>query len=69
VKYNYSDALSHHREHKAFLEKITDLRRRIDEGESVSFTEVLDYLEQWFLHHVLVIDRRYVDLFLAEGVV
>ena len=68
VKYNYSDALSHHREHEAFLDKITEFRQRIDAGEAVAFTDILEYLEQWFLHHVLVIDKRYVDLFLAEGV-
>lgn len=68
IRYNYSDAMPHHQEHEAFLAKIEEFREKTKAEKTDLFVEVLDYLEQWFLHHVLVVDRRYVELFLAEGI-
>jgi len=68
IRYNYSDAMPHHQEHEAFLAKIEEFREKTKTEKTKLFAEALDYLEQWFLHHVLVVDRRYVELFLAEGI-
>ena len=66
--YGYPEAPSHHQEHQAFLKKIEEFRERVKKEDPLFFVEVLDYLEQWFLHHVQVVDRRYVELFVSRGV-
>lgn len=67
AKFDYQESIPHMHEHQAFSEKIEEFRKRTGMQDPHVFVEALDYLEQWFLHHVLVVDRRYVDLFLAMG--
>ncbi|MEI8103522.1 MAG: bacteriohemerythrin [Candidatus Moraniibacteriota bacterium] len=65
---SYEEAPSHKNEHLVFLGRIEKFRIQAKSDDPLVFIEVLGYLEQWFLHHVQVVDRRYVEAFHAIGV-
>ncbi|MDD2766188.1 MAG: bacteriohemerythrin [Candidatus Moranbacteria bacterium] len=64
----YEKTSEHIAEHHLFLEKTQEFRTRALTGDISLSLEMLGYLEDWFLHHVLVIDRQYVDDFKKFGV-
>lgn len=64
----YKKTAEHIAEHHLFLEKAREFRSRALTGDISLSIEMLGYLEEWFLHHVLVIDKQYVDDFKKFGV-
>ncbi|HCJ45350.1 MAG: bacteriohemerythrin [Candidatus Moranbacteria bacterium] len=65
----YDGTAEHITEHQVFLDKTKDFRTRaLDEEDAMLSIEILGYLEEWFLHHVLVVDRQYVSDFQAHGI-
>jgi len=64
----YEKTKEHIAEHHIFLEKTKEFRERALTGDVSLSLEMLGYLEEWFLHHVLVVDKQYVDTFKKFGV-
>ncbi|MEI8096655.1 MAG: bacteriohemerythrin [Candidatus Moraniibacteriota bacterium] len=65
---NYAEATEHIAEHRIFLDKTEEFRERAKSKDSTLSIEILGYLEEWFIHHVLVVDRRYVEYFKEYGI-
>lgn len=64
---SYENAAEHIVEHDVFLEKTEEFRKRAKTDDAILSVEMLGYLEGWFLHHVLVTDKKYVDVFRRCG--
>jgi hemerythrin-like metal-binding protein len=60
-KYEYTD--EHNKEHRNFEEKMIDLQKKhIDNEIEISF-ELIDFLENWLLEHLITADQKYVECF------
>jgi len=54
--------------HREFKEKIIELELKNKEDKVQACFDLIDYLENWFLMHVLHEDKQYVDLFKSHGI-
>lgn len=65
---SYEQTPGHVKEHQKFLGKTKEFRKRSKTEDPLLLVEMLGYLEEWFLHHVLVVDREYVETFKKCGI-
>lgn len=65
MKTQYTDFSGHIEEHNIFKEKITNLKYRYEQGDRLLIgLELLNFLKNWLLHHIVEIDddlRKYYN--------
>lgn len=67
-KYNYSLSEEHKQEHYKFIEKITSLQQKLNDGSMILSFEITGFLKDWLKNHIQHTDMKYVDFFLEKGV-
>lgn len=61
-----SDLEAHRKEHEAFTGKIGEMRRQLrHDGQAAN--EVMQYLADWLVHHILGRDKRTLDLIRGDA--
>jgi hemerythrin len=68
AKCGYAEAEAHKTEHETFRKSLATFHKQYAGQMPLVTIEMLGYLEGWFLHHVLVTDRGYVDDFRSCGI-
>jgi hemerythrin-like metal-binding protein len=69
TKFNYSEKESHIGMHHYFSQCLENMKSRLDEKDiSVTF-DFMNLLRNWLINHILFEDRKYVDLFVRNGVI
>ncbi len=64
--FNFSGAVKHVAEHRQFVERLTDLRRRNEQGNEIA-GEVGAFMFEWLVNHIENMDRQYVQCFHDHG--
>lgn len=67
LQYNYSDYTTHKGEHDNFNAKVTDVNKRFREGKLVLSSEITNFVKDWIINHILVVDKKYVPFFRSQG--
>lgn len=62
---NYPHFNQHVFLHQKFVERISNEKNKAQQGQKISL-ELLHFLRDWLVNHILVEDRRYVELFHKE---
>jgi len=62
-KYKYSDYDQHKQEHKFFIDKLNEFKIKFSNGNLSISLEVLNFLKDWLLKHIIGTDRKYIPLF------
>ncbi len=68
TKFNYPKYQSHKEEHLDFAAKIKAYERGLINAEYNIEEEILDYLREWLIHHILTTDKKYVGCFKENGI-
>jgi hemerythrin-like metal-binding protein len=66
-RYNYLDFLQHVREHSVFIDKINSYVKDFKKGDNKIMIDVINYLKDWLLNHILLVDKKYVATLLNGG--
>ncbi|MDO8607965.1 MAG: bacteriohemerythrin [Phaeospirillum sp.] len=66
-RYGYSEQAGHALKHKRLLAQVRDLEERLS-GGGMSADEVLVFLQDWIVNHILVEDRRFSVFINEKGV-
>lgn len=66
-KFNYEYSEEHKREHEIFREKMLDLNKKFKNKELEISFELIDFLEDWLLDHLMEQDQKYVKCFIEHG--
>jgi hemerythrin-like metal-binding protein len=67
--YQNADQISmqqHLKEHRSFSQQIIAVREQIHAGKNVEIPELLDYLYQWLVNHILKTDKALAKQILAK---
>lgn len=56
-KYGYPEIHIHKEEHKIFIENINKILQ--NPNEEINFLEILKFLKNWWLNHILTADKKY----------
>ena len=62
-KYSYPGLDEHRTEHKRFVEKTNDFVDEYFEGNDDIAEDLVDFLSDWFIGHVMGTDMKYVPFF------
>ena len=66
--YVETDQQQHFQEHRSFSTLVSSIQHRVRQGQHVSVDELLQFLRDWLIHHVLDSDKK-LGLYLnAQGV-
>ena len=66
--HGYPDLEAHIKLHKDFVLKTTEfLDRYVNERGAIG-EDILDYLKDWFLNHIIKVDKQYSDFLNAKGI-
>lgn len=66
-RFNFLGAAEHIKEHQRFKEKVASLKDDLKSGKITLSFELLNFLKDWIDHHILIIDKQYVDCFRQNG--
>lgn len=64
-KHNYPDLDAHKAEHRKFTRNILEFKQQFSQMKEYAGQQVLDYLKNWLINHILASDKAY-EAFLAE---
>jgi len=67
-KYRYSEEAGHVDEHKMFVDKVIAFEEQILSGKSSVTMEVLDFLKDWLVRHIVGVDQKYSAFFNNKGI-
>jgi hemerythrin len=66
-EFNYDGAEEHKAKHQEFNKKLGELKEKYPDY-SVDFAfELIDFLEDWLINHLMVVDQKYVKCFHDHG--
>ncbi len=67
LKFGYPEYESHKKEHHDFSNKTIEYCKSVDNGDYEITDDLLEYLQQWLVHHIQEIDKKYADCFNKHG--
>ncbi len=66
-EFNFPGLESHRNEHIDFTNTTIDYKIRAVGGDYKIINEIIEYLMEWIVNHIQVIDRQYIDCFKRNG--
>jgi hemerythrin-like metal-binding protein len=67
-EHGFSDEAGHLRQHKEFVDRMLREQRKVESGELAAVTDLLAYLRDWLVNHILRTDVRLARELNAKGV-
>lgn len=61
------DAEKHRQEHRGFSQRVVTLRDGLRDGRLVSREELLTFLNNWLVNHILHTDKRFAEFLNSHG--
>ena len=66
--YKYPDKNEHVKVHNELRNKVIDLRNKLDNGTTVISSELMKFLKEWLVNHIMDSDKKYGPFFNEKGV-
>lgn len=66
-KFNYPKTDEHVAEHESFIKKISGLKIDYLNHKKIDAIELLNFLQNWFLHHIQELDHEYSKFLNKNG--
>ncbi|CCO25075.1 bacteriohemerythrin [Maridesulfovibrio hydrothermalis] len=66
-KHHYPEVKPHKKLHRIFIKKIADFKDEIDAGKLTASTELIRFLKDWLIKHIMVVDAKYTDFMHEHG--
>jgi hemerythrin-like metal-binding protein len=57
---SYPETLEHKLQHEMFIDKIVSIKKGFENGDKEISIELIKYLSDWLVNHILVSDKRYM---------
>ncbi len=65
--FNYERAAEHIQKHHEFNTKLTELKGKYPEPTIEFAFDLVDFLEDWLINHLMVVDQKYKKCFAEHG--
>lgn len=63
AKYNYPDAATHIAEHQRLVAQVLEFKEKLETKHATINMELLRFLKDWLIGHILGSDKKYSSLF------
>lgn len=67
IQFEYNEATAHKLAHKEFVNKVTAFKKDFEAKKMMLSMEVMGFLKDWLIHHIMGEDRKYAPLFKSKG--
>jgi len=67
--FSYPDYAAHRVEHEKLVARVVELKAKHDSGDNTITIEVMNFLKDWLINHILVTDKKYGQFFKDKGIV
>ena len=67
-KFGFIESEAHIKEHTVFVQKIRETSEKIKSGQVVLSINILYFLKDWLVNHIMVADKKYSQMLLDNGV-
>lgn len=67
TKFNYPAYLQHKSEHEKFVKQVLDFQNQYNSGQVAITLEVMNFLKEWLVNHILGTDKRFGPFFNENG--
>ncbi|MDR3425559.1 MAG: bacteriohemerythrin [Alphaproteobacteria bacterium] len=67
-KTHYLDAFNHKKEHADLVKRVLDIQAKYKAGALTLSLEVMDFLKDWLVKHIMGSDKKYSSHLCAQGV-
>ncbi len=68
TQFGYQDTENHVSQHKMFVEKIMKVVAEFKRGDASISLDLVDFLKDWLINHILKTDKKYVAFFIENGI-
>lgn len=68
AKYNFPGAREHIEEHKRFTADVEQFQKDLESEKLFLSIEIMNFLKDWLIKHILDADKNYSDFLKAKGV-
>ncbi|HPM01343.1 MAG TPA: bacteriohemerythrin [Candidatus Cloacimonadota bacterium] len=65
---SYPDYISHKNAHTDFVKKVTESRNSFEAGKFLISIEVMNFLKDWLMGHIMGVDQRYSAFLNEKGI-
>lgn len=65
---NYPDRENHIKEHRALVKRVLEIQEKFDSGSEVLTQDVMQFLKNWLVKHILGTDKKYCPHMRANGI-
>jgi hemerythrin-like metal-binding protein len=62
-----ADEEKHRHEHRSFSQQVVALRESLRDGRLVTREELLSFLNNWLINHILHTDKRFGEFLISHG--
>jgi methyl-accepting chemotaxis protein/hemerythrin len=66
-KHGYPETGPHKKLHKIFIDKIADFRDDVNAGKVTASNDIIRFLKDWLIKHIMVVDSKYTDFMHEHG--
>ncbi len=66
-EFKYPDTDAHKTEHRKFVEKVQEFVDKVKTRKAVVNYEIINFLKDWLINHILDSDKKYIVLFKQNG--
>lgn len=67
AEFSYEGAVPHIAEHKNFIKRLTEIQTKMSEDKMKTALDLIDFMENWMVHHIDIMDKGYVECFREHG--
>lgn len=64
----YVESADHKAKHKLLIEQAKDLQEEFNSGKKMVTVDVLAFLKDWLMNHILKEDKKMAQFFLSKGI-
>ena len=68
TKINYSDTKNHLSQHRTFVKKVKEFDKEVQSGRTTVSFDIIEFLKNWLVNHILKTDASYVKEFKSHGI-
>jgi methyl-accepting chemotaxis protein len=67
-KFGYRETPAHLDQHRKFVDRVQKFANEFEEGDSTVSLDIINFLKDWLINHILKVDSRYVPLLKEHGI-
>lgn len=67
-QYKYPDTMIHKRQHADLVKQVLDYISKFEKGETLLTMQLMNFLQDWLINHIVKSDKNYSSFFNAKGI-